>query len=309
MPQTPSVARRDSTVLAGDSDGFGGRRPAATAITDAEFERFRDFFYRRTGIHFADSKRYFVDGRLLACIEEAGETSFTAWFASLRLGIKPDLLQKLVNQLTVNETYFMREDYQFDCLLRSVLPEVLADRRLIGGPVKILSLPCSTGEEPYSIAIRLLEEWPPIETVDVEIHAADIDTNVLDAAREGRYCGRSVQRVPASWLVKHFTRDGDSCYRVSDDIRDAIDFSLVNVCDARAMRMLAGFDVIFCRNMLIYFDEVSTRQATENIYASLRPGGFLFLGHSESMSRISGIFTPRLFPDGIAYQRPKTGGA
>ena len=86
-------------------------------ITDADFARFRDFFYKRTGIQFTTAKRYFVDKRLHTCISEAGEASFTAWFASLRLGLKPDLLQNLVNQLTVNETYFMREDYQFDCLL------------------------------------------------------------------------------------------------------------------------------------------------------------------------------------------------
>ena len=285
---------------------------AAPVITDADFERFREFFYKRTGIHFTSAKRYFVDKRLQLSISESGEGSFTAWFASLRLGLKPDLLQRLVNNLTVNETYFLREDYQFDCLVQSVLPELMARRARTGAagdPVRILSMPCSTGEEPYSIALRLLEEWPPIETVDVAIVAADIDTNVLAAARHGRYGVRSVQRVPQEWLAKYFTRHGRGHYRVSDDIRAAIEFTTANICDPGSMAVFMNFDVVFCRNLLIYFDEVSSRRATENLYAALRPGGYLFLGHSESMSRISGIFTPCRFPEGLVYQRPMTGGA
>lgn len=283
----------------------------AAVISDADFERFRDFFYKRTGIQFTTAKRYFVDKRLQNCIAEAGESSFAAWFASLRLNVKPDLLQRLVNQLTVNETYFLREDYQFDCLVRSVLPKIMAERartRSRDEPIRILSIPCSTGEEPYSIALRLLAEWPLIESVDVAIHGADIDTNALTSARHGRYGVRSMQRIPPDWLTTYFVPDGRDNYRVSDEIRAAIEFTRVNICDPAAMTTFFGFDVIFCRNLLIYFDEVSSRRATENLYAALRPGGYLFLGHSESMSRISGIFTPCRFPEGLIYQRPMTGG-
>ena len=278
------------------------QQTSGATITDADFERFRDFFYKKTGIQFTPAKRYFVDKRLQACIADAGESTFAAWFASLRLGLKADLLQRLVNQLTVNETYFLREDYQFDCLLRSVLPKVMATKGP-GVEVRILSMPCSTGEEPYSIALRLLEEWPPIDSVDVSIHAADIDTNALASARQGRYGTRSLQRVPPTWLDRHFTRDGPEHHRISDDIREAIEFNSVNICDPASMRRYTSFDAIFCRNLLIYFDEVSSRQATENLYSALRPGG-----HSESMSRISGIFAPCRFPEGLVYQRPMTGG-
>jgi chemotaxis protein methyltransferase CheR len=279
----------------------------SAGLGEAEFEKFREYFYKRTGIQFTESKRYFVDKRIDTCMRNGGFDSFTAWFAALRLSDRSDLLQDLINQLTVNETYFLREDYQFDAMLRTVLPGVLASRGgpgRIAGPVKILSLPCSTGEEPYSIALRLLEEWDRIDTVDVEIHGADIDSSVLDRAKHASYGERSLQRVPKPWLAKYFTPVGSGRYQLDPEIRGAVTLHQINVCDTAAMRKFRDFDVIFCRNVLIYFDELSSRRAAENLYGAMRPGGYLFLGHSESMSRISPIFTPTRLPEGIVYQRP-----
>ena len=280
------------------------RSPEAT-LSDANFERLRDYFYNHTGIHFTSAKRYFVDKRVASCISDSGEPTFGTWFAALRLGTRPDLSQQLINQLTVNETYFLREDYQFDSLLTSVLPRVMTARRRLGrgGPIRIMSLPCSTGEEPYSIALRLLEEWPLIDQVDVEIHAGDIDSAVLASARRGTYGARSLQRVPRAWRERYFQHiDGDQ-YQLTRMIRNAVTFFKVNVCDTAQMTAYADFDVIFCRNVLIYFDPLSCRRAAENLYGALRPGGYLFLGHSESMSRISPIFNPVRLPEGIAYER------
>lgn len=280
---------------------------AGIGLTDAEFEKFRDYFYKRTGIQFTVAKRYFVDKRIETCIRSSGFRNFAGWFATLRLGDRADLLQGLINQLTVNETYFLREDYQFNSLLSTVLPNVLAARGGAGalaGPLKILSLPCSTGEEPYSIALRLLEEWDQIDRVNVEIHGADIDSNVLAMAVRATYGNRSLQRMPPQWLQKYFSRIAPDRYLLDEGIRSAVAMHNVNVCDTPAMRAFQDFDVIFCRNVLIYFDELSSRRAAENLYGALRPGGYLFLGHSESMSRISPIFTPVRLPDGFVYQRP-----
>ncbi|WP_433791671.1 CheR family methyltransferase [Actinoplanes sp. CA-252034] len=279
----------------------------AAGLSDTEFERFREYFYNRTGIQFTTSKRYFVDKRIDACIRNSRHDRFASWFAELRVPDRPEMLQDLINQLTVNETYFLREDYQFDSMLSTVLPNVLAARggvRRIVGPLKILSLPCSTGEEPYSIALRLLEEWDQIDHVDVEIHAADIDSAVLAKAAHATYGERSVQRVPKAWIRKYFSEVAPGYIQVAEDIRNAVTLHRVNICDTAAMRSFRDFDVIFCRNVLIYFDELSSRRAAENLYGALRPGGYLFLGHSESMSRISPIFTPARLPDGIVYQRP-----
>ena len=276
-------------------------------LTDANFERFREYFYQQTGIQFGSTKRYFVDKRVEACIQASGEDGFGAWFAKVRMGTRPELIEQMVNRFTVNETYFLREDYQFDDLLTSVLPEIAADRARNGEPVRILSMPCSTGEEPYSIALKLLTEWPLIDKVDVQIHAADIDSSALEQARQGIYGERSLHRVPPATRRRFFTPVDDNRWQISEDIRSAVDFRHVNVCDSRQMLGLVNFDVIFCRNMLIYFDELSSRRAAENLYGALRPGGYLFLGHSESMSRISPIFTPRRLPAGLAYQRPSSG--
>ena len=280
------------------------------ALADADFERLREYFYKRTGIQFTPSKRYFVDKRVHQAMTEFGTDDFATYFSALRLGAEKDLLQKLVNHLTVNETYFLREDYQFDALIRSVLPQVMRDRAALGvrdEPVRILSLPSSTGEEPYSIAIRLLEEWREIDHVDVSIAAGDIDTRVLEAARQGEYNARSLMRMPQPLLTKYFRPTTGGRHQVIDDLRGAVEFNVVNICDTDSMRPYRKYDVVFCRNLLIYFDEISCRQAAENIFGALRPGGFCFLGHSESMSRISPIFTPRRFPEGIVYQRPMPG--
>jgi chemotaxis protein methyltransferase CheR len=276
-------------------------------LSDANFDRFREYYYVQTGISFGSSKRYFVDKRVEACVQESGEASFAAWFAKVRMGTRPDLIEHMVNRFTVNETYFLREDYQFDDMVRSVLPEIAADRSRNGRPIRILSMPCSTGEEPYSIALKLLTEWPLIDTLDVEIHGADIDSSVIQHARHGIYGERSLQRVPPALRKKFFDPVDSTHWQISDDVRSAVDFRNVNVCDSRQMLGLANFDVIFCRNMLIYFDELSSRRAAENLYGALRPGGYLFLGHSESMSRISPIFTPRRLPAGVVYQRPLSG--
>ena len=276
-------------------------------LSGSDFEKFREYFYKRTGIQFTAAKRYFVDKRIETCVRESPYDTFTGWFAALRVNENSGMLQDLINQLTVNETYFLREDYQFDAMLSTVLPTVLRDRggvNRIVGPVKILSLPCSTGEEPYSIALRLLEEWDQIDHVDVEIHGADIDSDVLSRARHASYGERSLQRVPQKWRAKYFSAVGADRYQLDEGIRGAVTLHQVNVCDTLAMRAFRDFDVIFCRNVLIYFDELSSRRAAENLYGAMRPGGYLFLGHSESMSRISPIFTPTRLPEGLVYQRP-----
>jgi chemotaxis protein methyltransferase CheR len=293
-----------------DGRATATRAAVGPALKDADFDRLREYVYRRTGIQFTANKRYFVDKRVHAMMTDFGTTEFATYFSALRLGDE-SLIQNLVNELTVNETYFLREDYQFDCLIRSVLPQVMRDRTaqgMTGEPVRILSLPSSTGEEPYSIAIRLLEEWPQIDLVEVSITAGDIDTRVLEAARAGVYGVRSLQRMPEALLRTYFEPAGAGGHRIVDDLRDAVEFRQINICDVTRMQAYRGYDVIFCRNLLIYFDEVSCRTAAENLFGALRPGGFVFLGHSESMSRISPIFSPRRFPEGIAYQRPITGG-
>ncbi len=271
-------------------------------ISDEEFLKFREFFYRKTGILFENSKRYFVDKRLVERMEANDCDSFNTYFMMLRFQASGEELQALVNVMTVNETYFFREDYQFACLVNSMLPELIA-RRDSYQPLRIWSIPSSSGEEPYGIAIYLLEYWPSLASWDVEIISSDIDTQILYQARRGHYTQRAVQNLPPHLLNKYFHREGD-IYCISQMLRDAVEFTRVNVMEPAEMRLYRGIDVIFCRNLLIYFDDLSRKQAAESFYDALTPGGFICLGHSESMSRISSLFRVRKFPEAIVYQKP-----
>jgi len=277
---------------------------ADITISDEDFLKFREFFYRKTGILFEDSKRYFVDKRLVERIQATGHNNFRSYFTFMRFQASGEELQALTNAMTVNETYFFREEYQFKCLVDSMLPEIIKTKRP-GSTIRIWSIPSSSGEEPYSIALYLTEYWPDIAHWDVELISSDIDTNILKKAREGRYSARSVQHLPAKLLQKHFRRLPDGDYQISDDFRQAVEFTRVNLNEPADTRPYRGFDVIFCRNLLIYFDDLSRRQAAEVFFDALNPGGFICLGHSESMSRISSVFKVRKFPDAIVYQKPE----
>lgn len=271
-------------------------------ISSDDFNMFREYFYRKTGIQFDAAKRYFVDKRLVERIIATGKGSFRAYFTFLRCQPGSDELQHLTNLMTVNETYFFREEYQFKCLVESILPELVARKRDTS-PLRIWVIPSSSGEEAYSIAIYLLEYWAGLAQWDVELISSDIDTRILDQAREGLYGARAVQNLPANLLLKYFKRRGEF-YQIGETLRESVQFTRVNLAAIEDTRGYRHFDIIFCRNLLIYFDDASRKSAAETFYDALNPGGFICLGHSESMSRISSLYRIRKFPEAIVYQKP-----
>ncbi len=273
-------------------------------ISLEEFQKFREFFYRKTGIQFDDNKRYFVDKRLIERIEATQSDSFRNYFTTLRFQTSGEELQQLTNLMTVNETYFFREDYQFKCLVESMLPAVCANKKP-GSRLRIWSIPSSSGEEPYSIAIYLIEHWPQIADWDVELISSDIDTDILQKARQGVYSPRSVQHVSPLLLDRYFKKQKSGDFQICNDLRDSVEFTRVNLSEVSDTRPYRNFDVIFCRNLLIYFDDLSRRKAAEVFYDALNPGGFVCLGHSESMSRITSLFNVKKFPEAIVYQKPE----
>ncbi|VXC32105.1 CheR family methyltransferase [Sphingomonas sp. 8AM] len=275
---------------------------SAPTIPPEDYARFCDFFYRKTGILFGANKSYFVERRLQERMASTRSESFRDYFTMVRFQASGEEMQSLVNAMTVNETYFYREDYQFDALVQHLLPEIARTRRP-SDPIRLWSMPCSTGEEPYSIAMQILENWSQADEYSVEILASDIDSRVIAEARQGLYSARALHRLSPALRNRYFTAIGEN-FRICAELRGSIDFSVVNVTEPLAMRRFRHLDVIFCRNMLIYFDDTSRRQAVEALYESLRPGGYICLGHSESMSRISSMFRPRKFGATILYQRP-----
>jgi len=279
------------------------RPEAATALSAPDLQRLCEFLYQRTGMQFGESKRYYIDRRVSDRMIAAGRPEFAAYFAYLRSD--PDEAERLINSFTVNETYFYREDHQLRCMSQDLLPEIAATRGP-GDRIRIWSAPCSTGEETYSIAIWLLENWRMVDAYNVEIVGSDIDTRVLEAAREGSYGVRALSRLPDPVREAYFERPGaDGRRRIIADLRESVTFTPANLIDAGSMAANGAFDIIFCRNMLIYFDDDSRLTAVHNLHEQLNPGGFICLGHTESMNRISDRFKLRRFQDAIVYQRPR----
>jgi chemotaxis protein methyltransferase CheR len=270
-------------------------------LTESEFRRLCEFLYRRTGMVFTEAKRYYVERRVFERMQAKGTRNFENYFARLRSGAEAEL-EPFVNAFTVNETYFYREEHQLACLSASLLGARLAAVR--DGPLRIWSVPCSSGEEPYSIAIWLLEHWPFVDAYDIEIVGSDIDTDALALARRGRYGKRALTRLPEAVRDKYFEREDDETWTIAAGLRDSVRFTAANIVEVAETRPHGRFDVIFCRNVLIYFDDASRRLAAENLYENLMPGGFICLGHAESMSRISPLFEAARFDDTIVYRRP-----
>jgi chemotaxis protein methyltransferase CheR len=271
-------------------------------LTTEEFSRLAEFLYRRTGMVFTEAKRYYVERRISERMSAMSSRSFTDYFAHLR-GEERKEVEELINAFTVNETYFYREDYQLACLTTDLLAARLTAKQP-GDTIRIWSAPCSTGEEPYSIAIWLLENWKDVDAYDIEIVGSDIDTDVLEAAAEGIFGKRALMRLSPDLIASYFHELDGERWQILDDLRQSVRFSRVNLIDTKQTRPQGRFDVIFCRNVLIYFDDESRRIAAENLYDNLLPGGFVCLGHTESMSRISPLFEVCRYSDAIVYRKP-----
>ena len=273
----------------------------APVLSAEELKRFCDFLYARTGMLFGESKRYYIERRLHDRLASTGALSFTDYLLRLR----SDAVETatVINSFTVNETYFYREEHQLRCLSESLLPEIVKGRGP-GDKIRIWSQPCSTGEEAYSIALWLLENWRLVDAYNIEIVGSDIDSDALEAAQEGRYGQRALSRLPASVAEAYFGPVEQGRRRILADLRESVSFTRANLIDRGGMADQGLFDIIFCRNVLIYFDDDSRSRAVNHLYDNLLPGGFICLGHTESMSRISDRFTVRRFPDAIVYQRP-----
>jgi chemotaxis protein methyltransferase CheR len=273
------------------------------ALTEEELRRLCEYLYRRTGMVFTEAKRYYVERRVVERMVATHSSSFEDYFARLRADLLGEI-EQFVNAFTVNETYFYREDHQLACLTSSLLAERLKAKPR-GEPIRIWSVPCSSGEEPYSIAIWLLENWPLVDQHEIEIVGSDIDTAAMTLARAGVYGKRALMRLSPQLVEKYFTADeSGETWQIIDDLRQSVQFTAANIVDRAECTLHGRFDVVFCRNVLIYFDDTSRRIAAENLYENLYPGGFICLGHTESMSRISPLFDAARFADAIVYQRP-----
>lgn len=274
---------------------------AEFVLTPDALDRVCELLYRRTGMIFGEKKRYFIERRVADRMKATAMDSFVGYFGLVRAD--PAEAEALINAFTVNETYFYREEHQLRCLTESLLPEIIRGKRP-GDRIRIWSNPCSTGEEPYSIALWLLENWRLVDAYNVEIVGSDIDSRALKDAAIGEYGERALSKLPPSVVEGYFGRPHHRKQAIIDDLKESVTLTSANLIDGPSMAAHGQFDVIFCRNVLIYFDDESRKVAADNLFASLVSGGFLCLGHTESMGRISDDFVLRRFPDAMIYQKP-----
>lgn len=274
-------------------------------MTDEEFLLFRDCIYSHCGIFFDNESKYLLEKRLARRLTTLNLSSFRDYYHYLKYNRKKDQeLMDIMDILTTNETYFFREAFQLKAFTDEILPELLKIKKMHGdNTLRIWSAGCSTGEEPYSIAMLLLglKEFCGWK---VEIIATDISQRVLQVARRGIY-GKSSFRATEDYYVKRFFSQQDDGLRINDDVRGMVSISHLNLFDSQRMMMLGRMDIIFCRNVIIYFDSIAKKQVVESFHSALHDGGFLLLGHSESLMNITTLFTLRHFKNDMIYQKPE----
>lgn len=273
-------------------------------LTDQEFLQFCDLIRERSGLHFEENKRYFVEKRINKCFKETTFMSTRDYYRALKYGNNEDELQHLIETLTTNETYFYRHIPQLEAFAEEALPWILNEKRKRRDfQLTVWSAASSTGAEIYTLAILLRENISDFARWKIKLTATDIDLKVLNTAKTAIYDKRAIKDVPPLILKKYFKALDDGRYQLIKEIASSVDFSYLNLIDRAGMRKHKGQDVIFCRNVLIYFNDDAKRQVVHGLYNSLNRDGFIFLGHSESVGRISAAFRLKKFEKSLAYQK------
>ncbi|HEV2721621.1 MAG TPA: protein-glutamate O-methyltransferase CheR [Thermoanaerobaculia bacterium] len=270
-------------------------------LPDDVFRLLRDAIYKRTGMWFADNSKYLLQKRLSPRARELNFDSFQKYFYFLQYDPRADTeFDQIYDLVTTNETYFFREPAQLTAFTEEIVPDVLS--RKGAKKIRIWSAGCSSGEEPYSVAM-LLQEAGWYGKAQFEIFASDINQAVLAKARRGHYRENAFRATEPSLRDRYFTRDADGSWRIHDDIRNRISFGRLNLYDEPRVSLLGHLDVVFCRNVIIYFDDASKRIVVTNFYNRLVEGGYLLLGHSESLISLSTQFKLRHLKNDMVYQK------
>jgi chemotaxis protein methyltransferase CheR len=259
------------------------------SFTDKHFSRIRKFVTAHTGIVLTDAKKDMVYGRLSKRIRAKFEGSFDAFCHAVDEGDKAEQ-EYLINAITTNLTAFFRENHHFEYLRDKLIPELLRQKQQ-SRKIRIWSAGCSTGEEPYSLAMTLREAIPGIDNWDVKILATDLDANVVQHGQDGVYTRERISGLDESRQRRWFKfgkGENQGLVKVKPELQQLIHFKRLNLLDDWPMKGL--FDVIFCRNVVIYFDKQTQSELFERYANILTPGGHLFIGHSESLYKVSERF-------------------
>ncbi|MCC7409861.1 MAG: protein-glutamate O-methyltransferase CheR [Phycisphaeraceae bacterium] len=280
---------------------------AALTLSDQQFERLRNLVYERSGIWFQDSKKYVLETRLSRRLEELEFEDFNQYLMFLSVGpYREDEFQEMFNRITINETSFFRNEPQLEVFEKQILPKLIESRRA-AKKLRIWSAACSSGEEPYTLAIQLhrtlgvrLSDWT------LEILGTDISEKVLLMAQAGKYASYSIRGMHPLTLQRYF-KETDGYFQIDPTIQSMVHFELLNLKDSFAAKRFGIFDVIFCRNVLIYFDDKMKTHCAKMFHDQLAPDGTLFIGHSESLRYTAVPFDPLPVPQAFAYLKKTRG--
>ncbi len=268
------------------------------------FDRLREIIYERAGIALGDNKQYLLENRLANRLKEYHCGNFAEYCDLIQYHAEgPREIVRMIDCVTTNETCFFREKPHLLALRDIVLPEMVERKRKRGERnLRIWSAACSTGEEPYTIAIVLQEMRTVLSGFNVEILASDINESVIQSARRGVYGENTLRNVEPHLQKKYFVPEGH-CMRVSDTLKNMVRFFNLNLNEPRRLKMMRNIDVVFCKNVMIYFDTVVKKRVVESLYDSLNPGGILFVSPSESLHDCSRSFKPVHVKFGIVYRK------
>ena len=271
-------------------------------LTAEEFARFRDWIHHHSGIYLEESK---ADSLRISLVTRATRLGFLEYDEYFNiLSHDEDEFKELMNLVTINETSFFRFPAQFDAMRDQVIPEILSNRGSRTRAFRVWSAGCSTGEEPYSIAMTLRDSGIDHEQTRCEVLGTDVSTQALDRAKLAVYPAKSLTSIPQS-TVQRFFEPVKGGHRPVKQVRDVVGFSYHNLIkEPYPLTFSSNWDIIFCRNVTIYFRPDSTRRVVSNFYESLNPGGYLFIGHSETLTSISDRFEPLEVGGVFLYRKP-----
>lgn len=287
-----------------DSNDVFAKLASRENVDQAEFDQFRQFLEDACGISLGDNKQYLVTNRMRRLMDEHKITNFGDLVRNLKQGMNRKLKEQVIDAMTTNETFWFRDVYPYDHLKNTLFPQLMGPNNKAIGPLRIWSAACSSGQEPYSISM-MVEEYKlrNMGTLprQVQIVATDLSTTVLEQARLGEYDKLSVMRgLSNERLDRFFDKTPQGNWKVKSILRDRIDFRPINLMDSYAG--LGKFDIVFCRNVLIYFNADLKRQILQKIHAALKPQGVLYLGSSEGLAGAADLFEMVRCDPGILYK-------
>lgn len=273
-------------------------------ILDQEFVSLRDFIYAKCGIYIADNRKYLLENRLGNRLKQLNLKNFDEYYNFLKYDAgKSDELKKLFEVITTNETSFYRNPPQLQVFQEKVMSEVLKGCRANGKRLRIWSAGCSTGEEPYTISMILHELLKTeIGSWDIKITANDLSERVLASARKGIYNDYTLRTTPKEVAQRYFELNS-GLNAIKPEVKQIVNFDQINLNDRLQLKRVEKSQVVFCRNVIIYFDDDMKKRVISAFYDNLLPGGYLIIGHSESLHNITRAFKPIHFPGAIIYKK------